>query len=64
MIKISGLRKIYGERTVLDIPYLEINKGECVVLTGHNGSGKSTLLKILAHTEDKTEGNVLSDGQI
>ena len=64
MIKITGLRKIYGERTVLDIPYLEINKGECVVLTGHNGSGKSTLLKILAHTEDKTEGNVLSDGQI
>ena len=64
MIKITGLRKIYGERTVLDIPYLEINKGECVVLTGHNGSGKSTLLKILAHTEYKTEGNVLSDGQI
>ncbi len=64
MIKITGLRKIYGERTVLDIPYLEIIKGECVVLTGHNGSGKSTLLKILAHTEDKTEGNVLSDGQI
>ena len=64
MIKITGLRKIYGERTVLDIPYLEINKGEWVVLTGHNGSGKSTLLKILAHTEDKTEGNVLSDGQI
>ena len=64
MIKITGLRKIYGERTVLEIPYLEISKGEHVILTGHNGSGKSTLLKILADTENKSEGEVLSDGQI
>ena len=64
MIKINALKKLYGDRTVLDIKSLGIKKGECVVLTGHNGSGKSTFLKILAGTENKTEGDVLTDGQI
>lgn len=64
MIKINVLKKIYGGRTVLDIPNLEIKKGECVILTGHNGSGKSTLLRILAGTENKTAGDVLTDGHI
>ena len=32
MIQIKNLKKLYGERTVLDIPMLEIEKGECVVL--------------------------------
>ena len=64
MIKIKGLKKLYGDRTVLDIPRLEIKKGEHVILIGHNGSGKSTLLRILAGTESKTEGNVLKEGQI
>lgn len=64
MIHIKNLKKLYGERTVLDIPMLKIEKGECVVLTGHNGSGKSTLLKIIAGTITETEGNVSTDGQI
>lgn len=64
MIKVTKLKKQYGERTVLDIPELEISKGECVILAGHNGSGKSTLLKILAGTEKQTEGEVLTKGQI
>lgn len=64
MIKINGLKKLYSDRTVLDIPFLEIKNGECVILTGHNGSGKSTLLRILAGTENKTAGDVLTDGQI
>ena len=64
MIKINSLKKLYGDRTVLDIPNLEILKGEHVILTGHNGSGKSTLLRILAGTENKTEGEVQTEGQI
>ena len=64
MIKINSLKKLYDDRTVLDIPNLEILKGEHVILTGHNGSGKSTLLRILAGTENKTEGEVQTEGQI
>lgn len=64
MIKIKNLKKLYSDRTVLDIPELEIRKGEHTILTGHNGSGKSTLLRILAGTENKTEGEVQTEGQI
>lgn len=64
MIEIKNLTKVYAERTVLDIPLMEIKKGECVVLTGHNGSGKSTLLKILAGTLQKTVGQISTKGQI
>ncbi len=64
MIKISNLKKLYGERAVLDISCLEIEKGECVILTGHNGSGKSTLLKILAGTVNQTEGEAVTEGRI
>lgn len=63
MIEINNLKKIYGDRCVLDIEKLSINKGECVILKGHNGSGKSTLLKILAGTESKTDGEIAMTGQ-
>ena len=48
MIEIKGLKKIYGERTVLDIDSLTVKGGEVLALAGANGSGKTTLLKILA----------------
>ncbi len=48
MIELRSIKKVYGERTVLDIDSLKINKGETLVIVGPNGSGKSTLLKVLA----------------
>ena len=64
MIEIKNLKKLYGDRTVLDIPELKIEKGECVILTGHNGSGKTTLMKILADTLKPTEGEVKKEGAV
>ena len=64
MIECKSIIKKYGERTVLDIPSLKIEKGERVALTGSNGSGKSTLLKIISgiipfEGELSTEGKLL-----
>lgn len=64
MIEIKSLKKVYGDRTVLDIPYLLIGDGETVVLTGHNGSGKSTLLKILSSVITPTSGIITKVGSV
>ena len=63
MIKINNLKKLYGDRTVLDIKSLKIKKGECVVLTGHNGSGKSTLMNIITDNLKTDSGEILFDGE-
>lgn len=64
MIKIKELKKVYGDRTVLDIDCLEIKKGETVVIVGPNGSGKSTLLKILSGVIKQTSGDFSSEGEV
>ncbi|MCR4564042.1 MAG: ATP-binding cassette domain-containing protein [Clostridiales bacterium] len=58
MIEIKDLKKCYGERTVLDIPYLKIDENETVAFAGANGSGKTTLLRILAGMIKKSDGTV------
>jgi len=60
MIEISGLRKEYNGRCVLDVKKLSFEQGKRYALVGANGSGKSTLLKILAGTVIPTEGTVTS----
>ena len=37
MIEIQDLKKIYGERTVLNIPSLRFENGSSTVLAGANG---------------------------
>lgn len=64
MIKIENIKKIYGDRTVLDLSSLEFRKGETTVVVGPNGSGKSTLLKILAGIIKAEESNFSADGKI
>ncbi len=48
MIYCKEILKKYGERTVLDINELTVEKSERVALIGTNGSGKSTLLRVLS----------------
>ena len=47
MIEVSGLTKIYGQRTAIDDLNFTVNKGEIVGFLGPNGAGKSTTMKIL-----------------
>lgn len=59
IIEIEKLKKIYGERTVLDIDKLTIETGTFCGVIGPNGAGKSTLLNIIAGLEKQTEGRVI-----
>jgi ABC-2 type transport system ATP-binding protein len=46
-IEVGGLRKCYGERTILHGIDFRVGRGELVGLVGPNGAGKSTLLRSL-----------------
>lgn len=63
LYSITQLTKVYGERTVLDIPSLALEAGGIYALLGPNGAGKTTLLNILAFLESPTAGKVLLRGR-
>jgi len=46
-IRVSGLRKDYGEQRAVDNVSFEIGKGEIVGFLGPNGAGKSTTMKMI-----------------
>lgn len=63
IVKISGLKKSFGDLQVLKGIDMEINKGEIVALIGASGSGKSTLLRTINQLEEVTDGDIWFDGE-
>jgi sulfonate transport system ATP-binding protein len=62
--RVRGLRRSFGDRTVLDGADLDIEKGEFVALLGRSGSGKSTLLRVLAGLDPAHDGDVTVAGEV
>ena len=58
MLKLSGINKNFGGRTVLKAVSLEIAAGEYVAVVGESGIGKSTLLHVIAGLEPVDSGEV------
>ncbi len=61
-IRIDQLTKVYNGNTALDIPSLEIRKGELVGIVGNNGAGKTTLLRLMLDLIGATQGHIEIDG--
>ncbi|WP_020122254.1 ABC transporter ATP-binding protein [Streptomyces canus] len=62
-IRLSGLRKSFGETTAVAGVDLEIRDGEFFSVLGPSGSGKTTVLRLIAGFETPTEGRVELAGQ-
>ena len=61
-IAIERLKKIYGEKNVLDIDSYTIRSGEIWGLVGNNGAGKTTLFRLVLDLLKADEGNVCIGG--
>jgi putative ABC transport system ATP-binding protein len=63
VVRLSGVRREYGETAALDGLDLEIRRGEAVAVMGPSGCGKSTLLNVVAGLDRPTAGAVEVHGQ-
>ena len=60
-IKISGLKKAFGKKVVLNGVDLDIRKGESLVVIGGSGTGKSVLIKCIQGLMTQEQGSILVD---
>jgi putative spermidine/putrescine transport system ATP-binding protein len=57
-VRLSGVRKRFGEVTAVDGVDIEIRHGEFFTMLGPSGSGKTTCLRMIAGFERPDEGRV------
>ncbi|MGL6043702.1 MAG: ABC transporter ATP-binding protein, partial [Sandaracinobacteroides sp.] len=62
-LRIRGLKKAFGAKTVLDGVDLDVMPGQSLVVIGGSGTGKSVLLKCILAILRPDAGSILLDGQ-
>ena len=63
MIKVSHLKKNFGDLEVLKDINLTVKEGEKLVIIGPSGSGKSTLIRCMNYLEEPAAGEVYINNQ-
>ncbi|MGA1669039.1 MAG: ATP-binding cassette domain-containing protein, partial [Candidatus Nanopelagicales bacterium] len=57
-IRLTNLRKTFGDVVAVDDVDLEVADGEFLTLLGPSGSGKTTVLRMIAGFEAPTAGTI------
>lgn len=63
IITVKGLKKDFGENSVLKDINFSVNKGDVTCIIGSSGSGKSTMLRCINLLEEPTGGEIIFKGQ-
>lgn len=62
-MKITGLKKSYGNKLVVDDVHFEIPKGKVISFIGPNGAGKSTVMNVISRLIARDSGTVEFEGK-
>lgn len=57
-VTLSNLKKIFGDKTAVDIPQFTVNHGDILGLVGNNGSGKTTMFRLILDLLKADDGYV------
>ncbi len=58
LIDINNLTVAFGEKEIITSVTLQIQKGQCIGLTGLNGAGKTTLMKAICGIYEPASGSI------
>ncbi len=62
-MQVRGLCVRRSQGTVLEVPSLDVERGEVLAIVGPNGAGKTTFLLALAQLLGRQEGEIIFDGR-
>ncbi len=62
VIEMNGLRKVYGDRIILDNVTFSLPPGGVIGIIGPNGAGKTTLFRLIVG-EEKPDGGTIRIGE-
>ena len=58
VIEVTDLRKVYGERTVVDGVSFSVEPGEIFGILGPNGAGKTTTVECIGGLRQRDGGSI------
>jgi len=62
-LKVEKIRKVYGNKTVVNGITFSVHSGEVIGLLGANGAGKSTSIRMITGIEEMKEGTIFYEGK-
>src|SRR6201992_192878 len=62
VIEVTNLRKVYGDRTVVDDVSFSVEPGEIFGILGPNGAGKTTTVECIGGLRQRDGGRVTVAG--